>query len=72
METTAILQKGVSLEIVRAEYENNYRVAIEFNNGHHITVDFEPFLSKSRHPETRQRKEQSTGKTRAKNRKTEE
>jgi len=47
------LQEGVGLEIEHAEYEDNYRIAMEFSDGHRTVVDFESFLSSSSNTETR-------------------
>ena len=48
------LQEGVDLNIVRTQYEDDYRITVEFSDGHQTTVDFEPFLSNSLNAETQQ------------------
>jgi len=48
------LKQGIALEIVHAEYEDSYRIAMEFSDGHRIVVDFESFLSGDLNTETRQ------------------
>lgn len=41
------------LNIVNAKYKGKYSIAVKFNNGLSIVVDFKKFLSKSIHPEIR-------------------
>ena len=38
------------IEIVSAEYVQDYLIRILFNDHSAVTIDFEPFLSKSQHP----------------------
>ncbi len=48
------LSKGVGLEIVKASYKGDYRIDMEFSDGHRSEMDFKPFLSSNLNSETRQ------------------
>jgi len=42
-----------NLEITGAKYLDSYQLEVSFNDGKIVTVDFEPFLIASSHPEIR-------------------
>ncbi len=46
----SMLSKEGVIEVVKAGYAGNYRLSIEFSDGHVREVDFEPFLRRSAHP----------------------
>ena len=39
------------INVTEVEYAGGYRLRIQFNDGHVSTVDFEPFLRQSHHPD---------------------
>ena len=41
------------INIIKAKYLGEYSIELEFSNGKRQKVNFEPFLSKSLHPEIR-------------------
>ena len=45
-----MLSDNAVLEIVRAERVANYKLKLDFSDGTERTIDFEPFLAKSRNP----------------------
>lgn len=42
------------IRINRADYINEYKLELEFNDGKIQVVDFAPFLNSSKHPEIRE------------------
>jgi hypothetical protein len=48
------LSEGVGLEIVKASYDGDYRIDMEFSDGHRSEMDFKSFLSSNPNSETRQ------------------
>lgn len=47
------MNTSVTINIVAAEQVGDYCLHLSFNDGTEQTVDFEPFLSLSRHPDIR-------------------
>jgi len=41
------------VSIVRAEWDGDYRIRLDFDDGSSQTVDFLPFLGRSTHPDIR-------------------
>ena len=48
-----MLAENIVIDVVSVTYLEGYRLAINFSDGHVRTVDFEPFLKRSIHPEIR-------------------
>ncbi len=48
------LSEGVGLEILKASYRGDYRINMEFSDGHRSEMDFKPFLTSSLNSEARQ------------------
>ncbi len=40
------------IEIIKAKYVSGYKIRLTFNDGTARVMDFEPFLSKARNPDT--------------------
>jgi hypothetical protein len=49
--TTAVQQQFI--KVAKVDYLDGFRLHIVFDDGTERTVDFEPFLAKSHHPEIR-------------------
>ena len=47
------------LNVEKVEHVADYKLRIDFNDGHQSVVDFEPFLSQSHHPAIRRYLDQS-------------
>ncbi|MFA7240844.1 MAG: DUF2442 domain-containing protein [Sulfuricellaceae bacterium] len=45
--------KQSMLVLMTAEYQNGYRIRLQFNDGKEQVVDFYPFLGRSAHPAIR-------------------
>ncbi|MGH2574614.1 MAG: DUF2442 domain-containing protein [Ignavibacteria bacterium] len=43
----------MEIKIIKAEFIDNYKIGLEFNDGKKITVDFGSFLKNSANPMTR-------------------
>ena len=48
------LKTGHAVAVVQVEEQASYVLQLRFNDGHASTVDFGPFLRRSRNPQTRQ------------------
>jgi len=44
-----IIDEGAYLTILKADYQENYRLQLFFSNGKNLIIDFEPFISNSYH-----------------------
>ncbi|MFQ5675390.1 MAG: DUF2442 domain-containing protein [bacterium] len=47
------LREDAIIEITQADHLSDYRIRLKFSDCHEQTIDFEPFLRRSRHPEIR-------------------
>lgn len=45
------------ISIKKAEYINEYKIALEFNDGKENTIDFKNFIFKSQHPDIKKYKD---------------
>ena len=45
------------LSIEKAEYLNDYKIFLRFNDGKEVIVDFEQFITKSQHPDIKKYRE---------------
>ena len=48
-----MLAENIVIDVVSVTYLEGYKLEMKFSDGHAQTVDFEPFLKRSIHPEIR-------------------
>ncbi|SMN02248.1 hypothetical protein SPONN_669 [uncultured Candidatus Thioglobus sp.] len=40
-----------TISIIKANYQNDYKISLDFNDGKTRTIDFATFIQKSHHPD---------------------